>query len=114
MDKRNLPKIKNDGIFSKIRLFILKFINKKSYNDVDNNTRQYDQNDDIQDLDFKSIMKSQSQYDILFIQNKLKLGKIAISDLSDIELDEMINLYKEQIKQKEDKLKNYRKKITSA
>lgn len=59
-------------------------------------------------------MKSQSQYDILFIQNKLKLGEIAISDLSDIELDEMINLYKEQIKQKEDKLKNYRKKITSA
>ena len=109
-----MPKIKNDGIFSKIRLFILKFINKKSYNDVDNNTRQYDQNDDIQDLDFKSIMKSQSQYDILFIQNKLKLGEIAISDLSDIELDEMINLYKEQIKQKEDKLKNYRKKITSA
>lgn len=51
---------------------------------------------------------------LLQIQKDLKENKIKISDLSDKELDEMINLYKIQTDIKKKKLKEYRDKFVNS
>lgn len=50
---------------------------------------------------------------LLQIQKDLKENKIKISDLTDKELDEMINLYKIQTDIKKKKLKEYRDKFVN-
>ena len=45
------------------------------------------------------------------LKNSTKEKQIEISDLTDEELDEMIELYKKQIQYKKDKLKKYKNNI---
>lgn len=52
-----------------------------------------------------------SKEKILSIQRKLKQKQIEISELTDKELSEMIELYKIQIENKKSKLKVYRDKF---
>lgn len=114
MDNENLPQIKKDNIFTKIKSVIFKFINKKQ-NSSTNNVISFDESKEhIEKSDFKSSIKNQTKNNIINVQNKLKLNEITISDLSDEELDEMISLYKEQIEQKEKLLRMYKNKIETA
>ena len=60
---------------------------------------------------FRESLQVDSKDKILALQRKLKEKQIEISELTDEELDEMIELYKNQIKEKENKLKQYRNKM---
>jgi low affinity Fe/Cu permease len=60
---------------------------------------------------FIQDIKIESKDNILMLQRKIKEKQIEISDLTDQELDEMIELYKNQIEDKKARLKQYRVKI---
>lgn len=64
---------------------------------------------------FKNSMKVESRVesnlDSVILQRKLDNGQIQNSDLTNDELDKMIERYKEQIEKKKNKLKEFRKKL---
>lgn len=62
------------------------------------------------DIFLKNI-KVETNQSILAKKIKLKTKQIKISDLSDYELQEMIELYKVEIQQKKIKLLKYRNKM---
>lgn len=59
-------------------------------------------------INFKSEIQIENN-SILLLQNKLENSKIEMSDLTDQELDEMIKLYKQQIEEKKNIIKQYRR-----
>lgn len=63
---------------------------------------------EVKENTFKSNLRIERDYTIEKLDYKLKTNKIQISDLSDTELDEMIELYKNKIKAKKSILKQYR------
>lgn len=57
---------------------------------------------------FKSNLKIDKELKIAKLEYKLKRKEITISDLSDEELNDMINFYKIKIEAKKNTLKSYR------
>ena len=106
---KNLPQIKKDGLFSKIRRGFLKFFRKAEnvkipIEETLNNSETPKQQDNF-------LREIRAENKIFQLQNKLKEKQVDISDLTDEELDEMIKLYKQQIEDKKQKLKQYRVRI---
>lgn len=110
----NLPEIKKDGILVKFKNWFKRLFYKEdiieepiqeTIKGINNNIEEIKKND------FKDSIQAESKDRILVLQRKLKEKQIEIADLTDEELDEMIVLYKSQIEEKKDKLKQYRNKM---
>ena len=65
--------------------------------------------EEIKDSNFREVIRIEGKERILFLQRKLKEKQLEIADLTDEELDEMIELYENQIKEKKDILRRYKK-----
>ena len=112
----NLPEIKREGIFLKIKnwfksLFSIQQISEKI---IQEDVKElYEEPEKIDTHIFKGILQVESKDKIIALQRKLKEKQIEISELTDEELDEMIALYKVQIEEKKNKLRNYKAKFDS-
>lgn len=110
----NLPEIKKEGIFTKIKNWFKKLFSKDEIivEPIEEAIREINHNiDEINKEDFKKSLQIQSKDRILALHRKLKEKQIEIADLTDEELDELIELYKKKIKEKKDKIRKYRNQI---
>lgn len=110
----NLPQIKKEGMFVKIKNWFKKiFANKDTVEKQiqENVEEKRDSLEEINKDSFKDFIKVESKDRILFLQRQLEEKQIEISDLTDEELDEMIQLYESQIEEKEKILKQYKDKL---
>ena len=106
----NLPQVIQENFFLKIKKWFFKIFKKQK--SINNPTQKLLDNTDENDKEnFIESIKIESKDKSLMLQKKLKEKQIKISDLTDEELDEMIELYKNQIEDKKIKLKQYRVKI---
>lgn len=106
----NLPEIRKEGIFLKIKKWFKSLFNKEDI--VEETINVIDKEiEGIKDTNFKENLQVESKNKILAIQRKLKEKQIEIADLTDKELDEMIELYKSQIEEKKSRLIQYRNKM---
>lgn len=106
---KNLPQIKKDGLFSRIRRwFVWNFRKEENVKNPIEETLNDPETPKQQDNFLREI---RAETKIFQLQNKLKEKQVDISDLTDEELDEMIKLYKQQIEDKKQKLKQYRIRI---
>lgn len=108
--KENLPEIKKEGIFAKIKkhiksLFGIGKIEEYTIQEPVKNTEKEDKRSD-----FKKSIQVESNDRILALKRKLEEQQIKTEDLTEEELDKMIEIYKEQVKQKENKIKKYKEK----
>lgn len=111
----NLPEIIKEGIFTKIKNWFksLFVIGEIEIEPVQEAIKEIQKDvEEIKKNEFMESLKVESKTKILLLQRKLKEKRIEISDLTDEELDEMIELYKGQIEEKKNKLRSYRNKIT--
>ena len=110
----NLPQIKKEGIFVKIKNWFKTLFRGKEI--VEQSMRETIEEisttvEEIKNDTFKDSIKVESKDRILFLQRQLKEKQIEMSDLTDEELDEMIELYETQIEEKENTLKKYKDKL---
>lgn len=97
-------------ILKKIKSFFIKLFKREQKEKI-LNLNECGENKTEKLLNLKVNSEIEKKYKILNLQQKLKNNKIAISDLTNEELDEIILLYKKQIKNKKDKLMQYRRII---
>lgn len=110
----NLPDIKREGIFTRIKNWFKSLfgIGEIAEEPVQEAIKEIDKEvEKIKKDTFRENLQVESKDKILSLQRKLKEKQIEISDLTDEELDEMIELYKGQIEEKKNKLKSYREKL---
>lgn len=107
MNNENLPQVIKENILVRIKNWFKRFIFKKEK--TTEKVIEGDKNIKLDKSNFIEELKVEDNTEILKIQNNLKLNKIKISDLTDTQLQKMIELYKMQIEKKEIKLKQYRK-----
>ena len=110
-NKNNLIVIKN-SFFSKVKNFIFKLFRKKIIPEtqVDYNNKQENTDKFRAELS-KNIIEPKNKENIENLQKGLKSNNVKVQDLSNKQLNDMILLYKLQIKEKKEKLKKYRKVI---
>lgn len=111
----NLPEIKKESIFQKFKKWFKRFFSKDEIimeDPIKDAINEISESiDDIKRNKFIDDIKVDSKDEILLLQRKLKEKQIEIVDLTDEQLDEMIELYREQIQYKKEKLKKYKNKI---
>ena len=110
----NLPQVIQEGFFTKIKNWFNKFFRKQKiikYPIQENFSELHNEIDEINKAEFVQNIKVENKDEILMLQRKIKEKQIEISDLTNQELDKMIELYKGQIEEKKQKLKQYRTKI---
>jgi len=111
----NLPMIKKEGIFTKIKNWIKRLLGKEEITIEPAQELSRPQNiQETKKCSFKKDLKVKSKDVLLFLQRQLENKEIPISDLTDEELDKMIELCKIQIEEMENKIKNIknnRKKV---
>ena len=97
----NLPEIKKESVFGKIKNWFKKLFGAKEIIEEPVQEATKDINNSVEEIkksNFKQSLQVESKDKILAFQRKLKEKQIEISELTDEELDEMIDLYKGQIK----------------
>lgn len=110
--ENNLPKVKKENIFIKIRNWFVNIFKKPEITYHEELIEDINKNiEEMKKTTFKDNLKVESKDKILALQRKLKEKQMEISELTNKELDEMIELYKVQIEEKKQKLKQYRNKI---
>lgn len=102
-----LPKIRKEGIFEKIRNWFKSIFYKNS-----NIINEPQINTNIKEKEGNIFIENNNK--IFVLQKRLKEGMIEVSDLTDEELDQLIELYEKQIAEKKEKVKYYREKIMLA
>lgn len=101
----NLPQLRKEGLLEKIKNYFLKIFRKKER--FENQNPDTVENE-VSKNEFIENIKVENKDMILMLQRKIKEKQIEISDLTDEQLDEMLELYKSQIEEKKIKLKKYR------
>lgn len=99
-----LPKIKKESLFEKIRNWFKSIFNRNI-----NIINEPQINDNTKEKQVNTFIENNNK--IFVLQKRLKEGMIEVSDLTDEELDELIELYEKQIAEKKEKVKYYREKI---
>ena len=96
---RNIPMIKKEGIFSKIKNWFKRLLGKEEI--IIEQAKEYTKSEieEIKKDSFKEGLKVKSKDVILFLQRQLEEKKIQISDLTDEQVEEMIELYENQTKE---------------
>lgn len=110
----NLPQVIQEGFFTKIKNWFLKIFRKQKkaeYLIEDTVEKVYSEVDKSNKEKFIQNIKVEDKEKIIMLQRKIKEKQIEISDLTNEELDEMIELYKSQIEEKKVKLQQYRVRI---
>ena len=110
----NLPKVKNEGIIEKIKnIFSKLFVSKKPQNKSVKQEQNNKENDRVgfNKMDLLSNLQNQIEKEVVSdnemlvaLQRKIKNNEMQISELTDEELDGLIELYETQIVNKEKKL----------
>lgn len=92
---------------------ILKIFKRKkdTFNSLEDNKEMSNSETIVNQMNFLESVKVKNNNSILALQKELKQKQIEISDLTNIELEEMIKLYKKQIETKREKLKEFRSKM---
>jgi len=108
VNDNNLPMIKKEGIFYKIKKWLKNLFNREKV--IESKIEELTNPEKIDKSTFIESIKVKSNDVILSLQIKLEKGEIGIKDLSDDELDEMIELYNKKI---EDKKKILEHKLSS-
>ena len=92
----NIPMIKKEGLFTKIKSWFKRLIGKEEI--IIEPVKEYTKNEieEIKKDSFREGLKVKSKDVILFLQKKLEEKKIQISDLTDEQLEEMVELYNNQ------------------
>ena len=105
----NLPSEIKDGLFSRIKKFILKIF-KRENKDVVYNTEE---NSNYQkDTDFIENIKVIDEFEEeKKIKYKLDNNKITIDELNDNEITRMIEFYKKEVERKKEKLNQINQRI---
>lgn len=104
-NNRNLPMIRKDGIFYKIKEWFKKLFNKEEI--IEEKAKENNEVEKITErLSFVDSIKVESKDVILALQRKLRNEEIKIEDLTDKELYEMVQLYRIQIEEKKNKVEN--------
>lgn len=105
---KNLPQLRKEGLLQKIKYWFLNIFGKKEKleNQIQDMIEEVEK--EITEKNFIENIKVENKDKILMLQRKIKEKQIEISDLTDEELDEMLELYKSQIEEKKVKLKKYR------
>lgn len=108
---KNLPMIKKEGIFSKIRNLIKRLLGKE--NVIIQPIQEFLEEDiqKIKENSFKEGLKVKSKEIILFLQRQLEEKKIQLTDLTNEQLEELIELYDNQIKETKEKIDQNKRKI---
>ena len=106
----NLPQVIRENFFTKIKNWFFKVFRKPKSTNYPT-PKILDNTDENNKENFIQSIKIESKDKILMLQKKLKENQTKISDLTDQELEEMIELYKNQIEDKKIKLKQYKIKI---
>lgn len=110
MNNNNLPMIKKEGIFYKIKEWFKKTFKKEEV--IEDIIIETEKNVKVTEkTSFRDSIKFESNNVILALQKKLENKEIEISSLTDKELDEMIELYEKQIEEKNNILKQYKLKF---
>ena len=112
----NLPLVVKETFFVKIKNWFKRLFNieKNTIQPISEAINEIDlEVEKIKKETFKESLQVETKDRILALQRNLKEKQIEISDLTDKELDEMIELYKGQIEEKKNKLKNYRMKLAA-
>ena len=110
----NLPQIKKEGAFTKIKNWFKGLFAREKVTEQPVQEAIKEINNSVEEIkndSFKASIKVESKDRILFLQRQLKEKQIEISDLTDEELDEMIELYEAQIEEKKEILKKYKEKL---
>lgn len=110
----NLPQVIQEGFFTKIKNWFNKFFRRQKsieYSINEKLNELHNEIDEFSKANFVQNIKVENKDKILLLQKKIKEKQIEISDLTDQELDEIIEIYKVQIEEKKQKLKQYRTKI---
>lgn len=121
MKERNLLMVKQESIFTKIKNFILKLFGKNKQELIEAPT-MVENNSTEKNSDFMNSIKIEKDADmekLLLIQKQIeendnlteKFIEEVTQDLTKQQKIKLEELYKEQIKELEDKLENYKKKI---
>ena len=113
MYNSNLPEVKRESIFIKIKNWFKSIFNKKESRDIQ---EQYIIQNEKNDTPLKSDFRSEIQVKedtTVNLMKKFESNNIDISELTDTELDNLIALYKEKIKEKKEKIKLYKAKFVS-
>ena len=94
---KDLPMIKKEGIFTKIKKWVKRLVGKEEIiiEPVQEITK--DDIEKIKEDSFREGLKVKSKDVILFLQKQLESKQIQISDLTEEQMDEMIELYETQI-----------------
>ena len=110
----NLPKIKNDGIIEKIKNVFSKIFakNQKQYESEQTIVNKHEKvSVSLNKSELLSSLQSQIEKEVVSdnevlvaLQRKIKNNEMQISELTDEELDGLIELYEEQIANKKKKL----------
>ena len=92
----NLPMIKKEGIFVKIKNWFKRLIGKEEI--IVEPVKEYTKNEieEIKKDSFREGLKVKSKDVILFLQKQLEEKKIKILDLTEEQLQEIIELYENQ------------------
>ena len=101
MDKNNLPAIKNEGIFAKIK----SFFSKMFFNNVETQDNYYNTENEVNIVEkevsstFKDSIQVQNgdNVEILSLQEKFEKGVILEKDLDEQQKESLTKLYKDQI-----------------
>lgn len=102
MKEKSLTNQNKFNIFQKIRMFLNKIFYKNT--EIKNETISY--NDDKNILD---ELKRQNKF--IQLQEKYEKGNIKEEELSEDEKEELLNLYKKQIKNLEQNVNKYQKEL---
>ncbi len=103
MKNKNLPEIKKENIFSKIRKIMMKLFKKDESKCEEKVIIANKENTD----NFKNSIKLADGH-IFELQEKYKLNQLDVQTLSDEELEKLIDLYKKQIEEKKKELLKYK------
>ena len=106
----NLPQKRQENLFIKIRRWFWDFFRKQK-----NTENSLEKNAEIQENknNFIEKIKVENKDKIIILQRKIEEKSMKISELTDQELEQLIEFYKEQIEMKKEKLKQYRKIIVN-
>lgn len=106
----NLPQRIQIGFIQKIKNWVKKLTSKKDIKSEpeENETKK----EDIQKKeDFLSVIKKQTNQEVIVFQERLESGLMRASELSDEQYEEVISLYESQINEMHNKLNMYKQKL---
>lgn len=108
----NLPQIRKENIFVRLKKWFKELLGISEITEESITQEQINNYEkEIKRNNFIEEIKFEGKDLILALQRKIEEKEIELSNLTDEQLDEIIELYKKQIEERENKLRYYREKL---